>query len=179
MYGSWYMACNRQKFLSLWATICPFTYQNNPEKQNFDTRKKMPGDIIILHMCTINDDHMMSGSRDMKCNRTFCHYRPFLPIYPTNNSKNQNFQKMKTKQLEISSFYTSVPKIMTICYTVPEIWCMTDVIFILHTALFLPFFALKTRKIKFLKIRKKTLEISFYTCVPKIMIKWCTVPEIW
>ena len=33
------------------------------------------------------------------------------------------------------SFYTSVPKIM-ICYTVPEIWCVTDVIAIFHFVLF-------------------------------------------
>ena len=33
---------------------------------------------------------------------------------------------------------------------------------------------------KFLKIWKKPLEISsFDTRVPKIMITWCTVPEIW
>ena len=43
----------------------------------------------------------------------------FLPFYPTNNQKNQNFEKMK-KALVIS-FYTSVPKIIIICYTVPEI----------------------------------------------------------
>ena len=28
--------------------------------------------------------------------------------------------------MEISSFYTSVPKIMIICYTVTEIWCVAD-----------------------------------------------------
>ena len=58
----------------------------------------------------------------------------FLPFSPTNNLKNQNFEKMK-KHLEISSFYTSVPKIMIICYTVPEIWCVTDVSFIFHFGL--------------------------------------------
>ena len=34
----------------------------NPKNQNFEKMKKMPGDIIILHMCTINDNHMMYGS---------------------------------------------------------------------------------------------------------------------
>ena len=28
--------------------------------------KKTPGDIIILHICTINDNHMIYGSRDME-----------------------------------------------------------------------------------------------------------------
>ena len=27
--------------------------------------------------------------------------------------------------------------------------------------------------------KKKRQEISFYTCVPKIMIRWCMVPEKW
>ena len=30
----------------------------NPENQNFEKWKLMPGDIIILHMCTINDNHI-------------------------------------------------------------------------------------------------------------------------
>ena len=38
--------------------------------------------------------------------------------------------------MEISSFYTSVPKIMIICYIVPEIWCVIDVIVIFHFGLF-------------------------------------------
>ena len=45
-----------------------------------------------------------------------------------NNPKNQNFEKMKN--------YTSVPKIMIICYTVPKIWRVTDVIVIFHFGLF-------------------------------------------
>ena len=34
---------------------------NNPKNQNFEKMKKTPGDIIILHKCTINDNHMMHG----------------------------------------------------------------------------------------------------------------------
>ena len=30
----------------------------NPENQNFEKMKKAPGDIIILHMSTINKNHM-------------------------------------------------------------------------------------------------------------------------
>ena len=33
------------------------------ENQNLEKmKKKTPGDIIILHMCTTNDNHMMYGS---------------------------------------------------------------------------------------------------------------------
>ena len=35
---------------------------NNPKNQNFEKNEKTTGDIIILHMCTINDDHMMYSS---------------------------------------------------------------------------------------------------------------------
>ena len=44
---------------------------------------------------------------------------------------------------------------------------------------FCPFTPLTTWKVKILKNWKKHLEIlSFYMCVPQIMIRWCTVPEI-
>ena len=81
----------------------------------------------------------------------FCPLTPskFFDLLPQSK-----FWKNEKKRMEIS-FYISVPKIMIICYTVPEIRCVTDVIAIY-------------------------LEISsFYTRVPKIMIRWCTVPEIW
>ena len=60
--------------------------------------------------------------------RFFCHPGP-LP-----NSPKKEY--IKKKHLEISSFYTSVPKLMIICYTVPEIWRMTNVVVIFHFRLF-------------------------------------------
>ena len=85
------------------------------------------------------------------------------------------------KRMEILSVYTSVPKIMIICYTVPEIWHMMNIISIFHFELFFcPFTPMTARKTNFFQKMQKSLEISlFCTCVPKIMIKWCTVPEIW
>ena len=41
-------------------------------------------------------------------------------------------QKKRKKHLEISSFYTNIPKIMIICYNVPEIWRLANANFILH-----------------------------------------------
>ena len=49
------------------AYIFPFYPTNNPKNQNFERTKKMPGDIVILHLCTTN--HMVYGSRDMECDR--------------------------------------------------------------------------------------------------------------
>ena len=46
--------------------------------------------------------------------------------------------------------------------------------------IFCSFTPLAAQKIKILKKWKKHLEIlSFYICVPKIMIRRCTVPHIW
>ena len=38
---------------------------NSPKNQNLKKMKKIPGDTIILHMCTKNDDKMIYGSWDM------------------------------------------------------------------------------------------------------------------
>ena len=43
---------------------------------------------------------------------------------------------MKKKLLDISSFYTGVPKLTIICYTVSEIWHVTNVVVIFHFGLF-------------------------------------------
>ena len=60
--------------------------------------KKIPRDILIWHMWTINHNHTMHGSWDMKCvvNRILSFWTVFLPFYPF-NPKNQNFEKMKKK----------------------------------------------------------------------------------
>ena len=55
------------------------------------------------------------------------------PEQPPPPKKNQENEK---KPLEIPSFNTSVPKIMIMCYTVPEIRCRLDVIVIFHFGLF-------------------------------------------
>ena len=89
--------------------------------------------------------------------------------------------------IEISSFYTSVPKIMIICCTFFEIWHMTNVI-VFHFGQFFPFLtpppsppsSITVQKNKISKKWKKLFEkSSFCTCVPKIMIRWCTVSGIW
>ena len=60
----------------------------------------------------------------------------FCPFTPLTAQKIKIYKKKKKKWkkkiLQISSFYTRVPKIMIIGYTVPEIWHMRDVIVIFH-----------------------------------------------
>ena len=68
--------------------------------------------------------------------RIFCHSRPFFAFVPPNNSKNQNFEKIKKKK------------------TTGDM------------DRFLPFYPLTTQKINILQKMKKILEIlSFYTSI--------------
>ena len=69
MYGSWDMECDRHNFLSFWASFCCFTPLTTWKIKMLKKWKKAPGDIIILHFCTTNEDHMMYGSWDMKHGR--------------------------------------------------------------------------------------------------------------
>ena len=105
-YDKWFLKykarCNRQNFLH-------FHLPDDLENQNFEKLKKIPGDITTLHMCTINDNHMMYDSWDMENDpHNFAILDHFLLFYPSNNSENQDFEKRK-KYLNILSFYTSVP----------------------------------------------------------------------
>ena len=153
-YDSWDTVWGRQRFLSFWAIFCPFTtptpppplttwkikilkkwkkhlersswsydvwflrYKvrqteafvilghflpfdptNNLKNQNFEKMKKKTkkhGDIIILHLCTTNDDHRCMVPEILSTtNRIFVILGHVLPFYPTNNLKNKNFDKMK------------------------------------------------------------------------------------
>ena len=126
------ISSERTKFFVILDHFLLYYLPNNPKNQNFEKMKKTIGSIIILHKCSIHDNHMMMyGSWDMKCDaqnflsfgNVFC---PFTPI---------TTQKIKILT-EKSSFYTSVPNIMIICYTVPWIWHVTDLIVIFHFELF-------------------------------------------
>ena len=124
------MECfHRHIFLSFQAIFCVFVPLLAPKIKIWKKYKKTLGHIILLHICTINQDHMMYGSWDIKFNRQ--NFFVILGIFfktPVTPWK-MKISKMK-KPLGLSSFYTSVPKIMIICYTVPEIWRMTDVVVI-------------------------------------------------
>ena len=62
MYGSWEIEHDRQNFFVILGYFLPLYLPNNPENQNFEKMKKTPEDIIILHMSTINQNHVMYDS---------------------------------------------------------------------------------------------------------------------
>ena len=74
----------------VWQTECfvildrslPFYPPMESENQNFENIKIMPGDIIILHMCIINDNHMMYGYWDMERNgQNFLSFLSFWTLF--------------------------------------------------------------------------------------------------
>ena len=51
-----------QSFFVILGHFLLFDPPNNPKNQDFEKKLKKPGDIIILHVCTTNDYHMMYHS---------------------------------------------------------------------------------------------------------------------
>ena len=74
-----------QKFTIIWCTVLeirseteffvilghflPFYPSNDPENQNFEKMKRISGNTIHLHMCSINEDHMMYDSWNIRYKR--------------------------------------------------------------------------------------------------------------
>ena len=56
---------------------------------------EVSGDVIILHMCTKNHNHMMYASWDMEYDRHkfFVILGHFFPFYPNINAENQIWKK--------------------------------------------------------------------------------------
>ena len=65
----------------------PFYPSKHLENKNFENMKKIPGDIIVLHMRTINDNDMMYVCSDMERKRTFRYFGPFFALLPTTTQK--------------------------------------------------------------------------------------------
>ena len=86
------------------------------------------------------------------------------PLTTPNKPKNQSFGKWK-KLLEISPFYTCVPKTTIIQGKVPEIRSETDRIFCHFGPPFCSFTHLTNQKIKILQKIKKVPEMSYFTQV--------------
>ena len=107
---------------------------------------------------------MMYDSRDMEHDRhnfflfwtIFCLFTPLTAKKMKTSKKKKKKKKNLKNCLEISSPHTSVPKIMIICSTVPEIWCVTDIIvFFSFWAIFCPFTPITAQKMKISKKMEK------------------------
>ena len=143
---------------SFWSIFLPFYTPIITQKIKILKTWKNHLEILSFYTCPINDNHMMYGSWDMKCDRQI-----FLSFWmgfdPPNILKNQNFEKLKKtpgyiiilhmcsinqhfkkneKNIWIYFHFTQVyqKSWSYAIYTVPEIWCMTGIIVIFHFGLF-------------------------------------------
>ena len=153
--------------LSSWTIFCHFS-PLTAWKIKTSKMKKKPGDIIILHKYTKNPYHWLYCSWDMVCYGCNCyfHFRLYFSLLlpPLQTALKMKISK-QWKWLEIS-FYTIVPKIMIICYTVPETWCVSDVIVIFHFWAIFCFYPPDSPKNENLKKMKKIpgAIIILYNC---------------
>ena len=86
-YDVWFLRYWSQQtdFFVIFNHFLSFYPHNNPKIKISKKWNKKPGDIIILHMCTINENHMMHSSWDMEHDKqnflsfwtTFC---PFTSL---------------------------------------------------------------------------------------------------
>ena len=118
LYCSWDMTCNKCNCFFHFVLYFAFYLPSSPKNQNLKKWKKYQEKLFFI-------------------------LGYFLSFYLLNNLENQNLKKWKT-HLEISSFYNSVPKIKIICYTVAEIWRVTDVIIFHFRHFFLIFSFIST-----------------------------------
>ena len=60
-YNVWFLrhGARQTEFFLILDHFLPFCTLNNPKSQHFVKTKKRPGDMIILHKCTKNHDHML------------------------------------------------------------------------------------------------------------------------
>ena len=100
IYGSWDTEWDRQKCFVILGHFLPFYSPSSPppspiheENQNFEKMKKTPDNIIILWLCTINDNHMMYISCVMK--RDWQNFWSFWTVFCP-------FTLLTTKKIKIS-----------------------------------------------------------------------------
>ena len=103
-YDVWFLIYKVQRadrstdFPVILGHFCPLTLLTTQKIKILKKWKKAPGDIIILHKCTINDNHMIYGPWDMKCTRQnflsfwaiFC---PFTPLTAWNMKTEKKTEK--------------------------------------------------------------------------------------
>ena len=128
--------------------------------------KKFAGDIIILHTCTKNHNHMMCGSWDMECDRQnfFVILDHFLPFYPPMDLENQNFEKMKKTLKDITILQMLTINDSHMIYGSSNMECNRQN-FLSFWTIFCPFPPLTNQKIKIWKTETTPWRYHHFTQV--------------
>ena len=98
LYGIWFFRYGVQqtKVFVILDHFLPFYPYNNPKNSKFWKILKTPGDIIILHKCHKNHDHMLYCSSDMA--RNAHNYFSFWAIFCPFTAQKIKLKKKKMKK---------------------------------------------------------------------------------
>ena len=77
MHVSWDMECER-KFFAIFGHFLPFYPTIEPKNWNLERMRKISWEIILFHMCFINEDHIMYGFRDIRVTDSFLSFWAFF-----------------------------------------------------------------------------------------------------
>ena len=163
IYSSWDIKCERLQ-LVIMDHFCPFTLPKNPKNQNFENMKKML-EISSFYKSVPETTIMRYSSWDMELHRqdSFLSLRAiFCRFTPVTTWKIKTLRKWK-KHLDMSSFYTYVPKITIIWCMLPEIWSTRDKFFII-LGHFLPFIGPKNQNLEKMKKMPRYIIIILLIC---------------
>ena len=129
IYSSWDIECDRLK-LVIMGHFLPFT--TSPLKTWKIRKKKKSKQLleISLFYTSVLKTAIIWGTvpeirSEYRDTEFFIILGHFLPFYHPHNLKTQNFEKKTKKNLEMSSFYTCVPKITIIWCMLSKIWSVT------------------------------------------------------
>ena len=182
MYGSWDRVHGRFNCYFSFGLFFILLPPSDPKNQNFEKRKNLSGDIIILHMCTRNYDQMMYSSWDMV--RDGCNYFSFWAIFcpfTLLTAQKIKIKKNRKKPGDIiillmctknynQMMYGSWDMAHDRCNCYFSIW-----------AIFCPFTPLQPKKSKFWKNEKTAQDIIIlHMCTKNYdQMMYISVPEIW
>ena len=147
----------------------PFYLPNSPKNENFKKRKEKNTwgyhHFTQVHQKAWSYDLLFLRYGAWRTLMLFFILGNFLPFYPPNSPKNENFKKLK-KPLEISSFNTKCTKNHDMSWCSWDTACDRCNCYFSFWAIFCPFTPLPAQKIKISKKKwKQTLEIHHLTQV--------------
>ena len=114
--------CDRQNFLSFWVIFCPFTPLTTQKNRHLKKLKKKHGNIIILHKWQSYDIWFLRYEAWRKF-FFFVILDCFLPLYPPNNSKSQNFEKLKKTPRDVIILHKCIIKYDHMVSCSWNMWC--------------------------------------------------------
>ena len=99
-YNVWFLRYWAQQagFFVILGYFLPFYSPNNPENKNLEKMKKAPEDVIILHMSTINENHIcMIPEMWSTTDRFSSHFGSFYTPHPLTTQRIKILKKWKKK----------------------------------------------------------------------------------